>query len=213
MASLWQKTLFYLGLVDEDEHEVPSPEPEPQSRQSRVRTVDPPGSRTSSRTQAQPPQQRMPEAPVTRPPSTVVGRRVEPPTRHRRRISTNPDHAEAGVLVTGQNPGVEPEPMVTTIDPEPRNTPSVVIAARSFTDAQQLADHIRDGRPVVLDLRGTEPAMVRRLVDFATGLTYALDGRMAKTAQGVILVTPHGHTLEPEEQQRLADLGLYRVTA
>jgi cell division inhibitor SepF len=86
-----------------------------------------------------------------------------------------------------------------------------IIEASTFTDAQALADHIRDGRPVVLDLRSTEPAMVRRLVDFATGLTYALDGRMAKTAQGVILVTPRGLTLEPAEQQRLAGLGLYRV--
>ena len=86
---------------------------------------------------------------------------------------------------------------------------SEIIEARTFSDAQMLADHVREGRPVVLDLRSTEPAMVRRLVDFSTGLTYALDGRMAKIAQGVILVTSRGATLGLEEQRRLAELGLY----
>lgn len=86
---------------------------------------------------------------------------------------------------------------------------SQIIAARNFSDAQSLADAIRSGRSVVLDLRGTEPEMVRRLVDFASGLTYALDGKMAKTTQGVILVTPSGVTIGMAEQERLAQLGLY----
>ena len=54
--------------------------------------------------------------------------------------------------------------------------------------------------------------MVRRIVDFASGLTYALDGKMAKTAQGVILVTPSGVTIGIAEQERLAALGLYGTT-
>ncbi|MFO7699748.1 MAG: cell division protein SepF, partial [Acidimicrobiia bacterium] len=80
---------------------------------------------------------------------------------------------------------------------------------RNFSDAQALADAIRSGRSVVLDLRGTEPEMVRRLVDFASGLTYALDGRMSKTSQGVILVTPGGVSIGMAEQDRLSALGLY----
>ena len=51
--------------------------------------------------------------------------------------------------------------------------------------------------------------MVRRLVDFSSGLTYALDGRMVKVATGVILVTPHGLSVSVEERRRLAALGLY----
>lgn len=211
MASLWQKTLFYLGLVDEDETEAPPvEEPDTPNRQSRVRTVDPPGARSGRpqpppRSPAPPPPSpsRSPDPSSTRPPTSVVGRRVEPPNRQRRRISGNPEHAEAGVLVTGEVADVEPEPAPLA--------GTEIIEAGSFADAQALADHIRDGRPVVLDLRGTEPAMVRRLVDFATGLTYALDGRMAKTAQGVILVTPQGRTLSVEEQGRLAELDLYRL--
>jgi len=85
-----------------------------------------------------------------------------------------------------------------------------VIVARNFSDAQVLADGIRSGRALVLDLRSTEPEMVRRLVDFTSGLTYALDGKMAKISQGVILVSPAGVSVSSEELDRLATLGLYR---
>jgi cell division inhibitor SepF len=197
MASLWQKTLFYLGLVDEDESEAPVEAP---NTQSGVRTVDPPGTRTRSTSMAPPPPND-----ALRSQGGVAGRRVEPPSQQRRRVSSNPVHAEAGVLVQGSMAG---DPLPPTTHPAAR---CEIIEARTFTDAQALADHIRNGRPVVLDLRSTEPAMVRRLVDFATGLTYALEGRMAKTSQGVILVTPQGKTLQADEQQRLSELGLYQV--
>lgn len=202
MASLWQKTLFYLGLVDEDEAEA-APENAP-AQPSGVRTVEPPGSRRPTREHVAAPSS--PEPIQTQRVSTpqVAGRRVEPPARQRRRMSSDPAHAEAGVLVRG-----------TASSPLPVSQPQAlrcqIIEANTFTDAQSLADHIRDGRPVVLDLRSTEPAMVRRLVDFATGLTYALDGRMAKTAQGVILVSPRGASLDVAEQERLAELGLYQL--
>lgn len=206
MATLWQKTLFYLGLVDEDEAEAPV---EPPPQQARVRTVEPPRSRTSRMSQpAQPAQPSAPQAPANQgmgySSSGVSGRRVEPPARQRRRVSDVPEHAEAGVLVRGPQETLAPRPVAAPAETE-------IIEARSFTDAQALADYIRDDTAVVLDLRGTEPAMVRRLVDFATGLTYALEGRMAKIAQGVILVTPQGVSLSVDEQQRLAELGLYTV--
>jgi cell division inhibitor SepF len=199
MASMWQKTLFYLGLVADDDSEH-ADDGEVQS-QSQVRKVEPPRriQRPEQPRTASPSRQTV----VPRGTGVVAGRRVEPPTKARRRISGNPSHAEAGVYVSSDPVGRQLPP--------PGHEESAVIVARTFSDAQQLADHIRSDRPVVLDLRGTEPAMVRRLVDFSTGLTYALDGRMAKIGQGVILVTPPGMTLEPEERLRLAELGLYQA--
>lgn len=205
MASVWQKTLFYLGLVDEDDAETTAEAPPPP--QSGARTVEPPRPRSARPSSTNPPPP--PSAPQPMQPRTsgsVAGRRIEPPSTQRRRQSSNPQHAEAGVLVQGQ--ATTPLPSTTAGSSE-----CEIIEASTFTDAQVLADHIRAGRPVVLDLRLTEPAMVRRLIDFATGLTYALDGRMAKTAQGVILVTPQGRALDASEQDRLTELGLYRVSA
>ncbi|MFZ0491796.1 MAG: cell division protein SepF [Acidimicrobiia bacterium] len=86
-----------------------------------------------------------------------------------------------------------------------------VVAAVTFDDARALADRIRNRRPVVLNMRDTDPDMVRRLIDFASGLTYGLDGTMSKIAEGVILVLPHGVSLGRSETQRLAELGLYAL--
>jgi cell division inhibitor SepF len=191
MASLWQKTMFYLGLVDDEEIEAAEAGNQDQPA---VRTMDP-----------APPQRDQKAQRPLRPgrASPIAGRRVEPPAPVRRRVSENTEHAEAGVLVT-------PSSGRSSDFRRPPNEPeAAVIEARTLSDAQTLADYIREGRPVVLDLRETETAMVRRLVDFSSGLTYALDGRMVKVATGVILVTPSGVTVGMEERRRLAALGLY----
>ena len=200
MATMWQKTMFYLGLVDEEQMQAGEEQAgvavaQPQSA---VRTVDAP-----ARPAAEDPRQL---APRVR--GGVAGRRVEPPDRSRRRISSNPIHAEAGVYVTTSDSADQPLASSPSGDDDAF---AEIIAASKFSDAQQLADYLRNGRPVVLDLRHTEPAMVRRLVDFSSGLTYALDGTMRKIGQGVILVSPSGATLSVQELRRLADLGLYQA--
>ena len=181
MATFWQKTLFYLGLVDDDtdaDQGAPAPGPPP-----------PPGE--------------SPRVVTARPPGSVAGRRVDPPSSANRQ-NTSWEHAEAGVYV---QPGSEVRQPVDPLGSAPLETE--IIVARNFSDAQMLADGIRSGRPLVLDLRTTEPEMVRRLVDFTSGLTYALDGKMAKIAQGVSLVSPAGVAVSSAELDRLASLGLY----
>ncbi len=204
MATLWNKTLFYLGLVDEDEV---GPE-HVDSAAGEVRAIDSPplGDAPFQGQQAPQPQANPGGQTVggVRPPGALAGRRIEPPSAGRRLISSDPVHAEAGLYVypSGAEPSTS-EMASRRMEPE-----SQIIVARNFSDAQSLADAIRGGRGVVLDLRSTEPEMVRRIVDFASGLTYALDGKMSKTAQGVILVTPSGVTLGVSEQERLGRLGL-----
>lgn len=202
MATMWQKTMFYLGLVDEDqiqaaEEHAAANAIQPQAAVRTVETPRQPAVPATSGPEIRPPVQR------TR--GTVAGRRVEPPDRSRRRMSSNPVHAEAGVLVTS---GEGPEHSGSDSSGE---SYAEVITASKFSDAQQLADYLRGDRPVVLDLRHTEPAMVRRLVDFSSGLTYALDGTMRKIGQGVILVSPGGANLSVQELRRLADMGLYQA--
>jgi len=204
MASLWNKTLFYLGLVDED---VQDAEPI-DSRAGSVHQMDAP--LPPEPAYQPPPRTSVPYASATaavRPPGTLAGRRVEPPSATRRSMSMDANHAEAGLIVHPTVSEAPPEPSVARrMEPDTH-----IIVARNFSDAQALADAIRAGRAVVLDLRSTEPEMVRRIVDFASGLTYALDGKMSKTSQGVILVTPAGLVLDVPEQERLARLGLFGV--
>jgi cell division inhibitor SepF len=191
---MWNKTLFYLGLVD-DEQGTDAVTGATDARQ--------PG---QSAPPARAPEPYIaPTSTVAPPGAAVAGRRVEPPASTARTISSDRAHAEAGVFIHQEGtPAARLDGPVRRSEPE-----SQVIVARNFSDAQTLADSIRVGRTVVLDLRNTEPEMVRRIVDFASGLTYALDGRMAKTAQGVILVTPAGSSLGVGEQERLARIGLF----
>jgi hypothetical protein len=185
MASLWQKALWALGLTDDDGVES---ETSPQAQVRKVGVAE-----------ALPGSDRIPAGDGP----GVPGRRVEPPVIPARRgLSSNPHHAEAGVYVRANPSGI------TTL---PNGGLGVVevIGARTFSDAQLLADHIRSGTAVALDLRGAETAMVRRLVDFSSGLTYGLGGKMIKISRGVILVTPANVSIGIEDRQRLIDMGLY----
>jgi len=199
MSSMWNKTLFYLGLADEDEQgagTVESPMGDVTALPHNSEGAPPQSVSDSPKTST-----------VAKPGSGVAGRRVEPPSSSRQRISGDRQHAEAGVYI---HPGAAASAPAGA--PTRRSEPeSHIIVARNFSDAQTLADSIRGGRSVVLDLRNTEPEMVRRIVDFASGLTYALDGKMAKSSQGVIVVTPTGVTLGVAEHERLAKLGLLDI--
>jgi FtsZ-interacting cell division protein YlmF len=215
MASVWQKTLFYLGLVDDDQIEA-AEEASAKAPQAQVRTVEPPRpvqqtTPAAATTPSPPPTPAQAAPPPPRAQGQVAGRRIEPPSQQRRRISGNPEHAEAGVLVRTSDGTDYGRDAARPLGYDPSAGQAEVIAARTFTDAQTLADHLRNDRPVVLDLRNAEAAMVRRLVDFASGLTYGLNGRMVKIAQGVILVTPPAVSIGMEERRRLAGLGLYTV--
>lgn len=126
----------------------------------------------------------------------VVGRRVEPP------VGRTPFGSDRGMT-----PAAAPQGAVRQVTPAEAQCD--IVEATGFSDAKVLADRIRERIPVVLNLRTTDPDMVRRLIDFASGLTYALDGTMRKISEGVIMVLPPRVSLGREEQRRLADLGLY----
>jgi cell division inhibitor SepF len=93
----------------------------------------------------------------------------------------------------------------------PVEVQSDVLVVEEFGDAKILADRVRDRVPVVLDLRRSEPELVRRVVDFSSGLIYALDGTMRKVGDGLVLVLPPRVTLSRDEKRRLAGLGVYQA--
>ena len=231
---IWNKTLFYLGLVDEDAPEDGDHERSPargrvergpdQARAPRRaddRRPEPPARRSDQ--QAEPSSGGrgsrdlpIPDAYTTgeRPsigrhepeaPRGVQGRRVEPPSVGRRRTMTDRALNDSGVVVNPTD-----RPLVRTFSSD-SDLESEVIVARSYADAQAVADHLRSSLPVVLDLRKVEPAMVRRLVDFSSGLTYALGGTMRKIGQGVVLVTPPNVNISRDERRRLRELGYHEA--
>jgi cell division inhibitor SepF len=66
-----------------------------------------------------------------------------------------------------------------------------VQAPRSFEEAQQIADEFRKGSCVSVDLQDCEPQLARRLIDFCSGLAYALDGGLLFVERDVLVLAPH----------------------
>ena len=82
-----------------------------------------------------------------------------------------------------------------------------LVIPRSFNDAQQIADKFKDAVPVILNLQGSDAELSKRLIDFASGLTYALDGGMQRVADKVFLLTPRNVEVSAEERAKLLERG------
>jgi cell division inhibitor SepF len=82
-----------------------------------------------------------------------------------------------------------------------------VCRPHAFNDAQQIADAAKGGLAVVIDLGAVEGDLKRRLVDFASGVAYALDGGLTQPARAVLLLAPPGVVLTPAETALAAGLG------
>jgi cell division inhibitor SepF len=80
-----------------------------------------------------------------------------------------------------------------------------LVVPRAFNDAQALADRFKAGIPVILNLQGADAELSKRLIDFASGLTYALGGGMQRVADKVFLLTPANVQVSAEERARILD--------
>lgn len=93
-------------------------------------------------------------------------------------------------------------------------TPQVkmhITEPRSFAEAQTIADKLKTGVPVIMNLTSTDPDLSKRLIDFASGLTYGLDGGLQKVADRVFMLTPANVSVSAQDRQRLRDKGLFSL--
>jgi cell division inhibitor SepF len=123
------------------------------------------------------------------------------------------------------SPNVRPlpreEPPAAPVPPRPsvvRTMPTASTAARvhvtepgGFNDAQEVGDRLKANQPVILNLQGLDRDLQRRLIDFSSGLAYALGGAMSRVADQVFLLTPSNVEVSQEEKERLQARGLYRA--
>jgi cell division inhibitor SepF len=102
------------------------------------------------------------------------------------------------------------EGMVRTI-PSPRMSASAIHKSepRRFNEAREVADRFKDGIPVIMNLQSTDDTIARRLVDFASGLVYGLDGKIEMVANRVYLLTPANMEVSAEDRERIAGGDFY----
>ena len=110
--------------------------------------------------------------------------------------------------------GTTAAPRGGTVRPLPSlvETPQVrvhLVMPKNFNDAQVIADKFKTDIPVILNLQSSETELAKRLIDFASGLTYALDGGMQRVADKVFLLTPKNVEVSAEERQRMLEKGFF----
>lgn len=177
--SIWKKSMDFLGLGPDDAYDDYDVAPEPE------RPV------------------RVARAP----------REPEPPTRSSRHdyeaesmvrtLPTRPSFPSRDADSTGRRP--LPAGDDSSVQPRPINSPRQqaaprlapiasaephTVRPRRFDSAQEIADKFKEGQPVIVNLEAADREVSRRLIDFASGLCYALNGSMEKVASGVYLLKP-----------------------
>lgn len=78
----------------------------------------------------------------------------------------------------------------------------IVIEPRNFDDAQQVANNLREKKPVVINFEKTEAADAKRIIDFISGTTYALNGEIKKVGHNVFLCAPSNVNVSYTEEER-----------
>ncbi len=84
-----------------------------------------------------------------------------------------------------------------------------LVAPKEFDDAQRIAAGLRSGNPVVVDLQHCGPDVAKRLVDFCSGLAYALDARLQFIGERVVLLAPDGAELSSDAPGALHEQRFY----
>ena len=84
-----------------------------------------------------------------------------------------------------------------------------LVVPKSFNDAQDVADKFKESIPVILNLQGSDTDLSKRLIDFSSGLTYAMDGGMQRIADKVFLLTPRNVSVSAEERARMLERGFF----
>src|SRR5436190_16941830 len=91
--------------------------------------------------------------------------------------------------------------------PNPNAVRVHLVLPRSFNDAQQIADKFKQSIPVILNLQNADAELSKRLIDFSSGLTYALNGGMQRVADKVFLLTPRNVEVSAEQRAQLLERG------
>ena len=183
--SMWKKTMDYLGLGPDDAYDDYDDDygQEPPARQQRA--------------------PREPEPrwePEGEPAVRTVASRPSFPSRDfdASAASRRPPQAQQPPRGSSDHSGVQIRPNVNESpaqQPQLRSIPGGAmephtVRPRRFDQAQEVADAFKSGTPVIMNLEGTERDVARRLIDFGSGICYALDGTMEKVATGVYLLKP-----------------------
>ncbi len=192
--SFMKKTMVYLGLLDDEYDEYDDLEDRAPRGFSAATRVEP---RTQDYEQAEEFSGGMSRV-------RTIPRESAVPSEQNRPAPSNVAPRPTAVRAMPVDPSINPGSALPT-------TARVhVVAPSRFGDAKEIADRLKDNRPVIVNLQMAERDLQRRMIDFCSGVTYALSGEMEKVADQVFLLAPTNVKVSDEERQRLVERGFGR---
>jgi cell division inhibitor SepF len=207
LGDLWNRTLVYFGIAEEyddawDDDGYLTEEELEQSYAERpsanVRRLTPRGSKRDEYDDWT-----VSESNVL--PESAADTAVRKPSRELATVPAPAPAPPAGKPARQSSGRSRPRPVEAV--PPPAGSQVHLVLPRSFNDAQQIADRFKQGVPVIVNLQNADQELSKRLVDFASGLTYALNGSMQRVADRVFLLTPHNVQVSAEERARVLESG------
>jgi cell division inhibitor SepF len=105
---------------------------------------------------------------------------------------------------------LRPAPTADEEEPVREAIRVAMVEIREFEDVEGVGARYRTGQPVVFDASATDAATARRVLDFVSGMTYALHGKLDKVGTKAFLLVPDGTRVPETELRRLASQG-YRI--
>lgn len=73
---------------------------------------------------------------------------------------------------------------------ENKSSQMVVFEPRSYSESQGIADHLKSGRGCIVNLHRVSKEPAKRIIDFLSGVVYAIEGEVQKIGKNVFLTTP-----------------------
>src|SRR5580658_6734893 len=191
--SFMKKTMVYLGLLDDEYDEYDDLEDRAPRGFSAATRVEP-------------------RSQDYDPPEEFSGGMSRVRTIPRESAVPNTQTKVAPSTVTPRPTPVRAMPVDTTMSPTaaPSTARVPVVAPSRIGDAKEIADRLKDNRPVIVNLQMADRDLQRRMIDFCSGVTYALSGEMEKVADQVFLLAPTNVKVSDEERARLVERGFGR---
>jgi len=92
-----------------------------------------------------------------------------------------------------------------------KNMRLVIIKPVEFQEAQQIVEHIKNRKPVLVNLEETDKNEAKRVIDFIAGATFALDGNMQKVSQQIFVFAPAQVEVNAEIRKELSGRGMSAI--
>jgi cell division inhibitor SepF len=192
LRDTWRRSLEYFGLVEGDYIEEGEYEEGDTGSELALDETAVSPARDSGAVRSLPPRgrERAREEDI----DDIFGEEEAPPPRRRMRAVEEPSRRRAAAAPAGNGGSLASMHVVTP---------------RSFNDAQQIADEFKGSKPVIINLQSTDRELSKRLIDFCSGMTYALGGGMQRIANGIFLLTPQNVEVSAEEKARILEGGFF----